>query len=134
MYESVQDIFVSANAPIISTFPNLKPELCQSAPSLLPDEEDSESAYEYVPLSEGDSRLQNLQRLKELSDTEVLVLLEKMNLNQYRDTFEEEHIDGVLLASLDNEMLEELGVTKSLHKLRLNKIIKGVQSVEKYFL
>ena len=134
MYESVQDIFVSANAPMISTFPNLKPELCQSAPSLLPDEEDSESAYEYVPLSEGESRLKNLQRLKELSDNEVLVLLEKMNLNQYRDTFEEEHIDGILLASLDNEMLEELGVTKSLHKLRLNKIIEGVQSVEKYFL
>ena len=53
------------------------------------------------------------------------LLLEKMNLNQYRDTFEVEHIDGIFLASLDNEMLEELGVTKSLHKLRLNKIIEG---------
>ena len=55
-----------------------------------------------------------------------------MNLNQYRDAFKQEHIDGILLASLDNEMLEELGVTKSLHKLRLKKIIEGKHNVETF--
>ena len=136
--DKAKAILGSANVPMNQVDPDPKSGLNESPLCPLSEEGDLESDINYVDMSGGGfddtSRHKNIQALKKMTVNDVLLLLEKMNLNQYRDTFEEEHIDGVLLASLDNEMLEELGVTKSLHKLRLNKIIEGVQSVEKGFL
>ena len=136
--DKAKAILGSANVPMNQVDPDPKSGLNESPPGPLSEGGDLESDSNYVDMSGGGfddtSRHKNIQALKKMTVNDVLLLLEKMNLNQYRDTFEEEHIDGILLASLDNEMLEELGVTKSLHKLRLNKIIEGVQSVEKGFL
>ena len=49
-----------------------------------------------------------------------------MNLGSYKEKFSAEQIDGVLLLSCDNEILEyELGVTSRLHRMRMLKLIKG---------
>ena len=99
------------------------------------DNDDSGSSCHYIDMSEADIKYKsklNLQVLEKLTVEDVLLLLEKMNLNQYRDAFEQEKIDGILLASLDNDMLEELGVTKHIHRLRLKKIIEGKHNVETF--
>ena len=50
-------------------------------------------------------------------------LLEAKGLQQYREVFEREHIDGEILQELDDEILEkDLGVTSKLHRIRIMKL------------
>ena len=134
IYDSADDVLPSAS--IMTAQIDLKSDIHPSTPSPHPYSGDSESGSDYVDLVEEDfedvPKLKNIQTLKKLTVNQILLLLEKMNLSEYRDAFEQEHIDGILLASLDNEMLEELGVKKRIHKMRLRKIIEGEHSFEKY--
>ena len=75
----------------------------------------------------------NIAYLKTLQKEDILKLLEAMNLSTYKDGFEKEHIDGDTMACLSDEMLIELGVSKSLHRMRLMKIVTGQTSAE-YFM
>ena len=53
-------------------------------------------------------------------------LLEAMQLDQYKEAFKDELIDGEIFAELDEDVLaEELGVTVKIHRLRLMKVITG---------
>ena len=134
IYDSADDVLPSAS--ITTAQIDLKSDIHPSTPSPHPCSGDSESGSDYVDLVEGDfedaPKLKNIQALKKLTVNQILLLLEKMNLSEYRDAFEQEQIDGILLVSLDYEMLEELGVKKRIHKMRLRKIIEGEHSFEKY--
>ena len=81
---------------------------------------------------EGDIKTQNITSLQLLNTNGVLRLLDAIGLSQYKEAFKGEHVDGQLLASLDSNMLDELGVQKSLHKMKIVKFINGEQSVMSY--
>jgi len=49
----------------------------------------------------------------------VLHILDDMNLAEYKNSFEHEQVDGELLVELSKQELEDLGVTKKIHQLRL---------------
>ena len=68
--------------------------------------------------------------LQSLSIGSIQTLLQAMNLSCYCESFKREQIDGELLSSLNSEMLRELGVTKSIHLLRLQKVIDGTHSAK----
>ena len=68
--------------------------------------------------------------LKRLSLDSIQTLLKAMNLSNYCESFAREQVDGELFASLDDDMLKELGVTKSIHMLRLKKVIDGTRSAK----
>ena len=87
---------------------------------------------EEVPVSV--SQEANIAYLKTLQKEDILKLLEAMNLSAYKDGFEQEQIDGETMACLSDEMLIELGVSKSLHRLRLMKIVTGRTSAEYFML
>ena len=67
----------------------------------------------------------NIAYLKMMERDDILHLLDAMNLSAYKEAFEQEQIDGETMACLSADMLIELGVSKSLHRLRLMKIISG---------
>lgn len=57
---------------------------------------------------------------------QVLRLLDKMKLGNYKEGFEREQIDGALLLSCDNKILEfDLGMTSRLHQLKILRLIQG---------
>lgn len=57
---------------------------------------------------------------------QVLQLLDRMNLGQYKEVFHYEQIDGDTLAACDEEiLLRELSIKNKLHRTRLMKIITG---------
>ena len=73
----------------------------------------------------------NLAYLRSLSVDEVLELLEAMQLEEYRESFKREMIDGEVLSSLtEADLLQELNIQKRLHRVRLMKVIEGVYSVQ----
>ena len=74
----------------------------------------------------------NIAYLKKMQRGDVLQLLDAMNLSVYKDAFEQEHIDGETMACLTSEMLCELGVSQSLHRMRLMRIISGQTSASSY--
>ena len=54
-----------------------------------------------------------------------------MKLPQYKATFEQEQVDGTILAECNEAMLEsDLNITKKLHRVRLMYIIRGIHSVQ----
>ena len=58
--------------------------------------------------------------------SQVLKLLEVMNLQQYVDTFRQQHINGDILSDCDEDILQnELEVKSRLHRLRLQRVITG---------
>ncbi len=59
-------------------------------------------------------------------------LLDAMGMPQYKESFSKEWVDGEVFKELDNETLEELGVTSKLHRLKLRNVITGVHSLEKF--
>lgn len=62
--------------------------------------------------------------------SQVLTLLDYMNLKQYKDSFSTEVVDGAIFAQLDDTILEhDLGVQSRLHRLKLLRVITGKQSV-----
>ena len=63
---------------------------------------------------------------------QVLLLLDKLRLSQYKSRFEEELIGGDILAQCDDDMLQtELGVNMRIHRLKLMQVIKGEKSAKK---
>ena len=49
-----------------------------------------------------------------------------MNLGKYKENFQREQIDGPLLLSCDNDILEfELGITSRLHRMKMLRLIRG---------
>lgn len=64
------------------------------------------------------------ERLKDLSVSEVCQWLTKLGLSQYIDTFEQESVDGKLLLDLDTEMMQDLGISNSVHRKKLIKFIQ----------
>ncbi|XP_064395077.1 uncharacterized protein LOC135342288 isoform X3 [Halichondria panicea] len=64
--------------------------------------------------------------LKAMDNSQVLKLLEVMNLQQYVDTFRQQHINGDILSDCDEDILQnELEVKSRLHRLRLQRVITG---------
>ena len=74
--------------------------------------------------------LQNQMFVKSLPEVKILLLLQGMGLECYCESFKREMIDGELFSSLDDELLIELGVTKSIHRLRIKKIANGSKSAK----
>ena len=68
----------------------------------------------------------NKAYLQSLSCSDVLQLLDNMNLSQHKASFQEEQVDGVTLAVLTSDDLKELGVTKGVQIKRLLKLIEGI--------
>ena len=64
--------------------------------------------------------------------SQVLKILDCMNLGQYKETFKTENISGEVLVEFDDEdILEyELGVKSKLHRIRLVKLMAGCYSVQ----
>ncbi|XP_065910515.1 uncharacterized protein [Dysidea avara] len=75
---------------------------------------------------------ENIGYLKTMDVETVLQLLADMNLGEYKDSFQREQVDGELLVVLTKDELEDLGVTKKIHQLRLLKVIDGSSSAKKY--
>lgn len=64
-----------------------------------------------------------------LPTTQIICLLECMNLSQYKEQFMKEQVDGEILAECDEAMLEkELNITSAIHRTRLIKVITGRHS------
>ena len=52
--------------------------------------------------------------------------MDKMNLGRYKASFQREQVDGALLLSCDNDILEfELGITSRLHRVKILRLIRG---------
>lgn len=61
---------------------------------------------------------------------QIQALLHNMNLSQYKQAFAEEQVNGDILSGLTDEDLQnELGIAKRLHRLRILRIINGQDSV-----
>ncbi|XP_065910805.1 uncharacterized protein [Dysidea avara] len=75
---------------------------------------------------------ENIAYLKTMDVETVLQLLGDMNLAEYKDSFQREQVDGELLVVLSKQELEDLGVTKRIHQLRLTQLINGSSSAKKY--
>ena len=74
----------------------------------------------------------NIAYLKMMERDDILHLLDAMNLSAYKEAFEEKQIDGETMACLSADMLIELGMSKSLHRIRLMKIISGRTSASSF--
>ena len=70
-------------------------------------------------MSRSESESANIEILRSLNKVKILELLDAMNLGMYKDAFAKEYINGELLSEIDEEMLRELGVHNSLHRMRL---------------
>lgn len=58
------------------------------------------------------------------------MLLENMNLSQYKQCFLSEAIDGEILAECDEQiLLHELNISSEMHRIQIMNIITGKQSV-----
>ena len=106
------------------------PDLKVAGPSF---KSDQSASKEEVPTSmKQDGSVEdsdaNIAYLKKMQRGDVLQLLDAMNLSVYKDAFEQEQIDGERMACLSGDMLSELGVSKSLHRMRLMKIVSGQTS------
>lgn len=110
------------------------PSAAMPKPDAYPTKGRNSFSYDTMSLSSfsqySDPTDENIEYLKSLSCLHVIRLLESMHLECYREAFQHEQIDGEVLSSLDDEMLVELGVKSSLHRLRLKKVIKGVLSAK----
>ena len=62
--------------------------------------------------------------------SQILKLLEAMNMRQYQGVFMQEQIDGEVLCECDDTVLgNDLKVSSKLHRTRLLKVISGRHSV-----
>ena len=89
--------------------------------------------YDYVdctPNSPTLSQDQNKAYLRSLSQADVLRLLDKMNLSQHKASFQEEQVNGAVLAILTGDDLKEIGVTKGVQLKRLLQLIAGTMSAK----
>ena len=75
-------------------------------------------------------RRMNVNKLKQLGVGDILHLLEAMHLAEYKPMFEREIIDGHTLSTVTNGiLLQDLNMTKEMHRLRLMEVIEGEKSV-----
>eukprot|EP00731_Ephydatia_muelleri_P004267 Em0002g443a len=66
---------------------------------------------------------------------QVLDMLDRMKLSQYKQAFEREMITGKLLLACDEKVLEnDLEVKSKLHQIRLMQLIRGEQSLHEAFI
>ncbi|KAL5506497.1 hypothetical protein EMCRGX_G008152 [Ephydatia muelleri] len=64
--------------------------------------------------------------LRTLSLSQVLSLLSSMEMDQYRETFAAERVDGKIFAELDETVMEQdLKITSSTDRLKLVMVING---------
>ena len=77
-----------------------------------------------------DRETNNRAYLQSLSRSDVLQLLDNMNLSQHKASFQEEQVDGTVLAVLTSDDLKELGVTKRVQIIRLLQLIEGTTSAK----
>lgn len=75
---------------------------------------------------------ENKAYLKSLAVTDVLKILDTMELSQYKDRFKKEKVDGMLLETLTARELKEVGVSKSIHQKRLLFLIDGKVSAKQF--
>lgn len=75
---------------------------------------------------------ENKALLKAMNVEDILMLLDNMNLGEYKDKFQHEQVDGELMLELTKSDLQDLGITKNIHQIRLMKLIDGSSSVKKY--
>ena len=80
---------------------------------------------EPAPLTSPD---ENRTYLRSLNVNDVLRLLDKMNLGQYKGTFQKKKIDGKAMLSYTTSDLEELGVSNTVQQKRLIEVITGKAS------
>ena len=75
---------------------------------------------------------ENQERLRQMDAIDVGRLLKSMGYGMYEKNFSAEYVDGMLLSTLEEEHLKELGVKNSLHCRRILNVIQGKESVNKY--
>ena len=80
----------------------------------------------------GSNKEENIAYLKTFNIDKLLQLLENMNLGQYKESFEDQQIDGEMIIHLERADLVDLGVNKNIHQTRLLKLIDGSVSAKKY--
>ena len=57
-----------------------------------------------------------------------------MSLKLYQETFRREQVNGEILSECDEEVLmNDLGVSSKLHRMRLMKVISGKFTVSNFF-
>lgn len=76
---------------------------------------------------------ENIKKLRKMTTTDISDLLKHMSYQMYAESFSVESVDGMLLSTLEEEHLKELGIKNSIHCRRLMNIIQGKESVDKYF-
>ena len=76
---------------------------------------------------------QNQEKLRKMSMVDITRLLKCMGYEMYEKNFMSEQVDGMLLSTLEEEHLKELGIKNVLHCRRFMNIIQGKESVDKYF-
>lgn len=61
---------------------------------------------------------------------QILELLDKMKLSQYKEAFSKECITGEIMVECDESIFEnELCIKNRIHRIRLLKIVNGHKSV-----
>ena len=59
---------------------------------------------------------------------QVLKLLDSIGMKQYSEVFQEERINGEVLADMDDEMMQsDLGINSKLHRMKLMKVRREVE-------
>lgn len=57
---------------------------------------------------------------------QVLKILDALDLPEYKEAFQKEHINGHVLLQLNHQILEdELGMDSKLHRIRLMTVVSG---------
>ena len=69
--------------------------------------------------------LEEVHFLKKLTVSQILQLLKSFNLACYCKMFQSEMISGELFVLINDKMLDELGVCKEIHRMKIKLIAKG---------
>ena len=83
----------------------------------------------YSTLPNSPDTTTNISNLKLLDPMGVLNLLDTINLSSYKENFRKELIDGEILSEFTEEMFIEIGVERSIHRLKLMHVVKGRKDV-----
>ena len=73
---------------------------------------------------------QKHEKGKTMTTAEVVQWLEEFGLGEYKELFEDEGVNGSLLAELDMDMLEEMGVSKKYHRKKLITNLKNFRTLK----
>ena len=110
--------------PATSSIPNSAPSVSQDILTTPP----AAGMQSFEDMSSVTSPDENRTYLRSLDVDGVLRVLDKMNLGQYKDVFQQNNINGKTLLSYTKIDLEELGVCMNIHQKRLLKLISGMSS------